>query len=96
MKREGRIQKTESRSQKTEYRSENPGPDAGTVAELADMVVSGQIVEACLTDGTFVALMNELRRRGWVLRPRAEDEAGRWLKPFLYRVEFDGIYRDAA
>jgi hypothetical protein len=37
-----------------------------------------------------------LRRRGWVLRPRAEDEAGRWLKPFLYRVEFDGIYRDAA
>lgn len=72
------------------------GPDAGTVSALADLVVNGQVVEACLTDGTFVALMNELKRRGWVLKPRAADDPVKWLKPFLYRVELDGTYRDPA
>lgn len=71
-------------------------PDAGTIGDLADLVMNGQVVEACLTDGTFVALMNELRRRGWVLKPRAADDPVKWLKPFLYRVEFDGTYRDEA
>jgi hypothetical protein len=53
---------------------------------LADRVTLGQVVDADLTDGTFVALMNELKRRGLVLQPRAESDPVKWLKPFLFRV----------
>jgi hypothetical protein len=54
---------------------------------LADRVVLGYVVEADLADGTFVALMNELKARGYVLQPRAESDPVKWLKPFLFRVE---------
>lgn len=69
--------------------------DAGTIAVLADMVMAGQIVEACLTDGTFVALLNELNRRGYVLHPRADSDPVKWLKPFLFKVSSNGYSEPA-
>jgi|MudIll2142460700_1097286.scaffolds.fasta_scaffold67102_2 hypothetical protein len=59
-------------------------PSNETIAMLADMVMAGQIVEAALTDGTFVLLMEELKRRGMVLQQRTSNEKN--MKPFLYRV----------
>jgi hypothetical protein len=59
-------------------------PSAETIAHLADMVMAGQIIEAALTDGTFVLLMDELNCRGMHLQPRSESEA--YLRPFLFRV----------
>ncbi len=62
-------------------------PDAKTIMEMADRVVLGNVVEADLADGTFVALMNELQARGYVLQPRPESDPVKWLKPFLFRVD---------
>jgi hypothetical protein len=81
-------------NKKDERRAAAAAPEAGTISALADLVMNGQIVEACLTDGTFVALMNELKRRGYVLMPRANNDPVKWLKPFLFRVVGDGTYRD--
>ena len=53
-----------------------PAPSAGTISHLADLVMAGQIVEAAFTDGTFVALMAELNRRGVRVAFRL-DKAGR-------------------
>jgi hypothetical protein len=63
-------------------------PSAGTISHLADLVLAGQIVEAALTDGTFVLLMAELQRRGLALQPR--DERVKALAPFLFRVAAAG------
>lgn len=67
-------------------KTRNDGPDKAVVMALADRVALGQVVDADLTDGTFVALMNELKRRRLVLQPRAESDPVKWLKPFLFRV----------
>jgi hypothetical protein len=67
-------------------KTRDDGLDRAAVSALADRVELGQAVEADLTDGTFVALMNELRRRGLVLQPRDESDPVKWLKPFLLRV----------
>jgi hypothetical protein len=67
-------------------KTRNDGPDMAVVVALADRVALGHVVEADLTDGTFVALMSELKQRGLVLQPRAESDPVKWLKPFLFRV----------
>ncbi len=59
-------------------------PSAETISHLADLVIAGQVVEAALTDGTFVLLMDELQRRGLALQPR--DEIAKYMAPFLFRV----------
>jgi hypothetical protein len=51
---------------------------------MADQVEHGQVVTADLTDGTLVALMVELQRRGYALSARSA--AQRELKPFLFKV----------
>ena len=56
------------------------------VNELADRVEAGNTVDADLTDGTFSELMEELRKRGFVLTPRAKSDPVKWLNPFSFRV----------
>lgn len=55
------------------------------IGALADSVVQGDVVEVDLNDGSFVALMEELRRRGYRLAKRSESE--KYLQPFLFKVE---------
>ena len=72
---------------RNEWRSTSvvaPVVDAAVVAALAGQVEQGQAVAAGLNDGMFVALMAELRRRGWA--PEERSEAEKHLKPFVVRV----------
>lgn len=57
----------------------------GEIVEMAERIMRGDVVDADLADGTFVAVMEELKRRGWGLAERSEAE--KWLKPFLLKVE---------
>ena len=68
-----------------------PQPSAGTIGQLADLVMAGQVVEAALSDGTFVLLMAELRRRGLALQPRSE--SAKHQAPFLFRVAPSETYQ---
>lgn len=58
-----------------------PAPSAAVISGLADMVMAGKIVSACLTDGTYTLLMQELNRRGYELtiRTEIEKQAAPWL-----------------
>lgn len=58
-----------------------PVPDAKTISALASMVIDKQIISASLNDGTYIALMAELNRRGYELTARTEIEkqAAPWL-----------------
>lgn len=53
---------------------------------MADRVMAGNVVETDLNDGSFVALMEELKRRGYTLKPRAPHDMVQELRPFLFRV----------
>lgn len=61
-----------------------PVPSAAVISGLADLVMAGQIVSASLTDGTYVALMQELNRRGYELTVRTEIE--KQAAPWTFRV----------
>ncbi len=54
------------------------------IAGMAEQVQRGQVVTTDLNDGSFVALMTELRRRGYA--PVARKPAEKELKPFLVKV----------
>lgn len=68
-----------------------PAPKAleQDVGYMAERVIAGDLVYADLNDGSFEALMAELRRRGWVLAPRGVDDPDRQANPFLFRVKRD-------
>lgn len=55
------------------------------VKALADRVLSGDEVETDLNDGSLVAVLQELRQRGYGLAQRSEIE--RYWHPFLLKVE---------
>jgi hypothetical protein len=59
-------------------------PDPRVIEGLANLVERGVVVTGNLNDGSFVALMVELRRRG--NEPIARSEAARQLKPFMVVV----------
>lgn len=61
-----------------------PVPDASAISTLANLVIAGQIVSASLNDGTYIALMQELRRRGYELTDRTEIE--KQAAPWTFRV----------
>jgi hypothetical protein len=56
------------------------------IVQMADRALAGEVVTTDLNDGSFVALMEELRRRKFVLAPRAEDDPDRKRNPFLFHV----------
>ncbi len=53
---------------------------------MAERVIAGDVVETDLNDGSFVALMEELRRRGYKLQERAADDPEKQYRPWLFRV----------
>lgn len=61
-----------------------PVPDAATISTLADLVIAGKIIGASLNDGTYIALMAELKRREYELTARTEIE--KRAAPWLLRV----------
>jgi hypothetical protein len=67
-----------------------PKPLEQDIAYMAERVIAGDLVYADLNDGSFEDLMEELRRRGYVLAPRCEDDPDRELNPFLFRVKREG------
>ena len=64
--------------------SPRPGMTPEQIRAWADQVVYGQVVTTDLNDGSFVALMAELRRRGYAPVNRTPIE--RELKPFIVKV----------
>lgn len=61
-----------------------PVPDASAISALADLVMDKQIIGASLNDGTYIALMAELNRRGYELDSRTEIE--KQAAPWTFRV----------
>ena len=61
---------------------------------MAERVIAGDLVYADLNDDSFVLLMEELRRRGWVLTPRSEDDPDKKTNPFLFRVQLKTVVPD--
>jgi hypothetical protein len=58
--------------------------DPRVIEGLANLAERGVVVTGDLNDGSFVALMVELRKRG--NEPIARSEAARQLKPFMVVV----------
>lgn len=56
------------------------------IGYMADKVIAGDVVETDLNDGSFVALMEELKRRGYKLKERAADDPEKQYRPWLFRV----------
>lgn len=63
---------------------DQPAPDASAINALANLVIAGQIVSASLNDGTYIALMQELRQRGYELDSHTEIE--KQAAPWTFRV----------